>query len=218
MSGPANFSQPIQAQSVVIDGVVYDEIPDLKKSPTSAGAHIFEMADASRNVQIPFLELAESISPQWYEFAWTQQADLEAEWFAVDALRASARIVWLVPYTVEVEVFRLAAGANTMRLARPIAPSQYSSFEVGLYPDKAFLNGVEQTVVGTSPPSASEITVGATADGDDVETPTVSAGDLLEVRYYPAYSVVFPNLEESHPRFNDRVRSVTAVEVNKQRP
>jgi hypothetical protein len=126
--------------------------------------------------------------------------------------------VWIVPYLVETEVWSLPGGASTRTLARPLASAKYSAFETTLFVTRAFVNGVEQTVIDTSPPSANEITVGATAGGKDVETPALTAGAVLEIRYYAAYPVIFLNAPETVVGFNVIRRDVSFVEVNKQAP
>lgn len=217
--GAARFAnQPIGVNALVIDGVRFGEPIAVTKTPTSAGASVFEMGDRSRIVQIPLVSSSESTNPQFYEFGWVQEAGTEEEWFLVDGLRASARSVFVVPYLVETEVWSLPGGASTRALARPLASAKYGAFESTLFGTRAFVNGVEQTVVDTSPPSANEITVGATAAGTDVETPVLTAGAVLEVRYYPAYPVIFLNAPETVVDFNVIRRDVSFVEVNKQAP
>lgn len=217
--GAAKFAnQPIGVNALVIDGVRFQEPIAVTKTPTSAGANLFEMADRSRIVQIPLVSSSESTNPQFYEFEWVQEAGTEEEWFLVDGLRASAQTAQFVPYLIETEVWSLPGGASTRALARPLASAKYPAFEATLFVTRAFVNEVEQTVVNTSPPAANEITVGSTSAGTDVETPVLTAGAVLEIRYYPAYPVLFLNASETVLDFNVIRRSVSFVEVNKQAP
>ncbi len=217
--GAAKFpEQPIGVNPLVIDDVRFGEPIAVTKTPTSAGASLFEMADRSRIVQVPLVATSDSTNPQFYEFGWVQEAGIESEWYKIDALRANSQSVWFVPYLVETEVWSLPAGASTRVLARPLASAKYAPFESTLFVTRAFVNDVEQTVVDTSPPSTNEITVGSTPAGTDVETPVLLAGSVLEVRYYPAYPVIFLNASETIVGFNVIQRDVSFVELNKQAP
>jgi hypothetical protein len=93
-----------------------------------------------------------------------------------------------VPWDQEVEPFLAGVSLSAWVLPRPTALSILDAGDhpdVTSYPILAWLDGVEQDVIATGTPGTGEVKV----VGRDVTTPTLTAGQLLVVRYVPAYYV-----------------------------
>lgn len=211
--GPANHTQPEFTEAPVLDGnrlsggFRFDFTPAVPPNVLNMGKGVV--------IQKPFLESDDPEDAQAYEISWLQRVNVESDWRVLRFVQAASLPVWLIPYSVEMEAFRAASGVNTWKLSRPLASAKYGSFETGSYATAAWLNGVSQTVVDTGTPTTGEIKV---SGDDDVETPTLSAQDVVQVAYYPAYPVHIPRLPKRYQAFNDLLVQINALEVTKQVP
>lgn len=136
------------------------------------------------------------------------QARYEAESYKLRALAKTPRVAGFIDWEYEVEVFVAGDTLTSFILPRPTASSQWGSFPTSEYPTRAFLNGTEQTVVATAP-GAGEVQIAGTA----VTTPTLTAGDILEIRYVPWHRVVVGPISRSVQRYNDLLLSGEILEV-----
>jgi hypothetical protein len=208
-SGPEGWAQP-QGGKPIFDDVVFSGASPIRRTPVTGGAHRLLMWDGGSVIQRPFLATARSQAPQFYEFTWDQDGAVEAEWRIVERARALGDRVDLIPMLTESEVFLCAAGANTFTLTRPTAKSASTSFNSTTFPNAALLDGVAQTIVETGTPATTEIDIQTST----VITPSdITAGQILEIIYYPAYSVLVPRTEASLLAFNDLRRPVVALEA-----
>jgi hypothetical protein len=120
-----------------------------------------------------------------------------------------AAVSW-IDYDVETECFVVAGGSETFSLIRPTAVSIYTSFNTAAYPAVALLDGVSQTVVSNGTPSSGEVSLSAST----VVVPSdVTAGQLLELRYYPSYTVMAVPAGPSGLGWNALNRDIVLVEV-----
>lgn len=194
----------LDGQDVVEAGIV-----PLTKEP-SPGAAVLQMADGGTLYQCPLHDLAGQ-KPQIvsaYRWPLALQADTEAGWYLLHSVSKRGRSVELIDFDYEVESFLAGVSLTTFALPRPTAESAWASFPVADYPTQAYVNGVAQTVVATAP-SAGEVQI----VGRAVTTPTLSAGDVLEVHYVAAYQAVLGPLPRSLSRFNDASVTVDLEEV-----
>lgn len=143
-----------------------------------------------------------------YRWPFVIQARSETETYKLRALAKTPRASGFIDWEYEIEVFVAGDSLTTFTLPRPTASSQWGSFPTSEYPTKAFLNGAEQTVVVTAP-SAGEVQIAGSA----VTTPTLTAGDILEIRYIPWYRVVVGPIRRSLARYNDYPQTGEILEV-----
>lgn len=211
--GPVNHTQPEFTEAPVLDGNRLSGSFRPVFTPTTA-PHILNMGKGIV-VQKPLLEDDDPEDAHVYEIAWPQRVSVESDWRVLRQVQALGLPVWYIPYSVEMEAFIAAVGANTWKLSRPLASAKYASFETGTYASAAWVDGVAQTIVDTGTPTSGEIKI---SGDDDIETPSLTAGQKVTVAYYPAYPVVIPRLPKTLLDYNDMITTVVALEVTKQVP
>ncbi len=213
MTGPADFVQPLYGERPILDGVVLDAAVALRRSPVASAASLLEMFDGSTVIQLDYHGPGEPENAAYYQWEWTQRAADEVVWNLIERVRARGRPVWFVPYDIVMDLFRASAGQTAFSLRRFRAKDKAPSFDDVAFPAKAFRNGTEQTIVATAP-TAGQVQI----VGKAVTTPSLGAGDELEIRYYPAYPVVLFPLPHDLSSFNALDRTVTAIEAARQEP
>lgn len=210
-NGPKSFDQPIRTKSSILaDTPMKGDFVSARRA-VGQFAHVFQKASGAASVQLVMTTTGRGLNSPRYAWTFDQVVWRESEVRLLDRLSASKEPVFLVDYSVITESFRLEAGANSFSLARYEAANVVGSFEGSpTYPHKAWIEGTEKTVVTGTPADSSEVRV----NGIAVETAGSTAGDLLEVRYYPAYQViVFAGNPTQFQDHQDQVRSVELWEV-----
>lgn len=200
------FGNPLR-----LDGQYLHEsgVIPLDKQP-SPGASVIPMADGGSVYQVPLHDL-EGKKPaivSAYRWPLAIQADTEVGWYLLLGISRRGSSVPLVDFDYEVETFIAGPSTTSFTLPRPTAISAWSSFPELEYPIKAYLNGVEQTVVASSP-SAGEVQIATRA----VTTPALSAGDRLEIHYVPSYQVIAAPPSRTLRAFGDLSAVTELVEV-----
>lgn len=187
MPGPQDtWVQPQFGDPLYLGGLQLAVTPaGYAKEPAVAPASVIRMADGRGLVQVPYLDpgKAEGRSA-FYRFAFRHEALAEDDWWKLLAAAKGPAPLDLIDFGAEVEVFVAGPELASFTLPRPSAVSVWPSFPVLAYPSRAFLDGVELTEVTTAP-AATEFRL----TGSLVEVATLTAGQVLGVRYYPAYSV-----------------------------
>lgn len=209
--GPSEFVQPYRSRPPILDGVELGFLSQsVEKVPLGASVFPFTMGDGRGVVQSVARTIDDSEAPVSWQWTIPDQATSEADWQQIEAVQARARVVSWIPYDYETEVFVLAAGARTITLRRPTAVSVYPTFAVGTYPDSVTINGVAATIVGTGTPTTGQVRLEAA----ELEVPSdTAAGDVLVLRYYPAYRVLLPRVGISQRAWNDISRQVLILEA-----
>jgi hypothetical protein len=209
--GAVCFDQPMTAQHFIIDGVLFRVGFAFDKTPRQAGAQILGMADGSSVIQVPTLDdPSRAVNPVYWDWEFEYQLDYQDEYQVLERARAFGKAVYLVDHVWETEAFIAASTGQTLFiLKRTPAAEAEPLFDSVTFEDKYYLNGVEQTVVGSSPPGAGEVFV----SGVTVETPALTEGDEFVAQYYPAYKVAFTNSPFSLNEYNDVRKAIVATEV-----
>lgn len=114
-----------------------------------------------------------------------------------------------IDYGYETDVWVAGTEVTAFTLTRNPAEVEWAGFPTSEYPKRSFVNGVEQTVVSGSSPSAGQVAL----SGRTLTTVGLSVGDVLELRYVPAYQVVVSELPVSLAGSNDLVASGEIREV-----
>jgi len=213
MSDPVNWAQPRFAESPRLDGSPLSHyiLTDADKRVVLGAPSIFRMASGIAVIQRPFVEDSQSELVRFYEWELDQEGgSYEGDWNAVTQKMARGASVTWIDFDVETEAFVLAGGSESFTLQRPTAVSVYTSFDTTSYPNVALLDGTAQTVVTTGSPTSGQVSV----SGSTVVVPsTVTAGQLLELRYYPSYNVVAMPSGPNGLGYNRLARTLTLVEV-----
>lgn len=215
MSGPSGWSQARFAAQPILGGKRLSAHPEGFAIRPNSGANIIGVASGVSFLQHNFEGDDRSNSPTYFQWSFLAEADDESEWDALEA--AVGNVLWFVSYQVVREQWTVAAGANSLTLARPIASAKEPLFEAGAFPNKAYLNGVAQTIVDTGAPSVGEISINPTS-GTAVVTPALSAGDVLAIKYYPAFPVSAEPLGQVVQSFNALFAQVNLFEMRRQSP
>lgn len=168
------------------------------------------MWDGTSVVQRPFLAAARSAAPQFYEFSWEQDGAVESEWRLIEKARARGSAVNFIPHLTDHEVWECAAGTNNFTLSRPTALSVEAGFDTVTHPNLAFLDGSALTIVTSGSPASGEVDIQGSAV---ITASDVTVGQVLEILYYPSYSVLVPRLGSNLQNFNDLRREVLALEA-----
>lgn len=208
--GPWGFTatKPFQGESLlVVDGVTVNVRGQIEKTP-SLGVSVIGMEDRSMVAQQSFRDSDLPEDPRSYAFKFQQRAVTEEAWWKFKQLASRGRPFWLIDYDYEPETFSAGPELETFRLPRATAASTWASFPA-TYPHVAFLNDASQTVVTAGTPTTGEIKI----LGSTVSTPGLVSGDLLVVRYVPAYWVVITGIPQSFAGSNDLTRSIEMVEA-----
>lgn len=194
-----------------LDGVYVHEtgIVPLDKEP-SPGAATIPMADGGTIYQCPLHDLEGQKPPIVTAYRWPLQvqADTEEGYYLLLGLSRRGAAVELIDFDFEVESFTAGLSTTSFTLPRTPASAAWASFPTADYPTRAFVDGVEQTVVATAP-GAGEVQIVGTA----ITTPALSPGAILTIRYVPAYSVVVSPPARRLARFNDLSLVFDLVEV-----
>ena len=172
------------------------------------GAIPIPMADGRTVLQVHWRGAGEAVVGGAYRWPFEIRADDEAEHYRLRALAKLGRPVSLIDWEYEVEVFVAGDSLTSFTLPRPTASSQWGGFPVSEYPTKAYVNAVEQTVVATTP-GAGEVQIAGAA----VTTPALTAGDRLEIRYVPWYTVAVGPLPRSLRAHGDYALTGELLEV-----
>lgn len=191
----------------VVDGVAINVRSELGKTP-SLGANVIGMEDGSMVVQPEFRNNDLAENQRNHTFKVPQRAVSEAAWWKLKALASRGRPFWLIDFDYEMETFSAGPELETFRLPRATAASTWASFPT-TYPIVATLNDVAQTVISSGTPATGEVKV----LGSTVSTPGLVNGDLLVVRYVPAFWVVITEIPQTYRGSNDLTREITMIEA-----
>ena len=150
MSGPAFWTQPeFVGAKPVLDGQVLSCALPIDRRPKGRGAVVLEMADGSSVIQRPFRQESTAEEKTIWEWRMKVQADQESDVRLFERLARRGRSAYFVPYAVETEVWTVTAGETSFTLSRPTAVSVYTAFSTASYPARAWVDGVEQTVIAS---------------------------------------------------------------------
>ena len=211
--GAACFEeQPLTAQHFFIGQTLMAVGFPFSKSPRGNGAQILGMADTSTIIQLPYYSLGETVNPVYYEWGFEYQADFEDEYVLLERARAFGKPTYLVDHITEYAAFVSRDGQVNFRMKRDRAADVITSFDSVTFPDKVYLDDVEQTIVGSSPPGAGEVYL----SGNNAEFPPLAFNQEVVIQYYPAYTVVFTNADYGLSEYNDLRRNVVATETQHQ--
>jgi len=149
-----------------------------------------------------------SLSP--LEFAVEIAVGLEEDYFRLKRQHSIADMepVWFFPNYIIEDVWPIPVAAKTDWTLTRFTP--YDLLTYATYAPRAFIEDAdtgiltEQTIVNTSPPSATEVFVDATDATRAIETPDISAssGDRLVFRYAPMFRCTVPAISDSIPDVN----------------
>ena len=149
-----------------------------------------------------------SLSP--LEFSVKVNVALEEHYYRLKRQHAVADLepIWFFPNYVIEDVWPIPSAAKTDWTLTRFTP--YGELTYATYAPRAFIEAAsdgtmtEQTVVNSSPPSATEVYVDDTTSGRAIETPDISAsaGDRLVFRYAPMFRCVVAAMSDSVPEPN----------------
>ena len=211
--GPVEFAQPLYADPPILDGVALPEAFATTRTPQRGHVNILGTADLGSIVQVSYRGAITPLASAYYQWGWAQRASDESGWLTVGGVISRGRPVWWVPHDTVIESFISAEGATTFTLGRFLAEAKEPLFDTVSFPHVVLLNGVIQTIVPSSP-SAGEVSL----SGKTVTTPALVVGDVLEVRYYPAYAVIMLPATQALAAFNLLNRPIIALETPLQEP
>lgn len=211
--GYAGFEDPpLFGAAPIFDGVQLTGIPlPLEKNP-SWGAHLLQHASGDVTLQIDYRADVDPATLDRYEFTFPLRATDQTNWWNLERVRKGGRRVYLVTFDAEEEVFDVGVSLAAFRLPRPPASSVLSVVtfpDLASVPILAWLDDVEQDVISSGTPAEGEVKV----VGRDVTTPTLTAGQVLRIRYVPAYLVAVSALPQRLSQFNALDRQVTLSEL-----
>ncbi len=189
MLGPQEFaSQPIFAAPLWIAGYQLPATPaGFAKEPMPAPAALIAMHSGRTLVQLPYLDSGQGETHgAHYRFRFQARAEDLGEdgWRALLSALHSPPPFYLVDSDAETIVFAAGPELANFTLPRPTAVSVWTEFAALAIPARAWLAGTELVEVSGAP-GAGEFRI----SGSTVEIAPATAGQLLEVRYYPAYQV-----------------------------
>jgi hypothetical protein len=187
MPDPQEFAeQPIFAEPLWLAGrQLLATAAGYAKEPALAPAAVVTMHSGRTLVQVPYLDAgqAETHGAYW-RFRFSQEAFDEDDWRHLLAICHGPQPVYLIDFDAEPAVFVAGPALASFALPRPTAVSVWPGFAAVALPARAWLDGVELAETSAAP-GAGEFRISANA----VETATLTAGQVLDVRYYPAYQV-----------------------------
>lgn len=208
--GYVNFAEsPVFGSLPILDGVQLSSMYFPVQRTPSGGAHLLEHANGAVTVQIPYYGGDQPLAKDRYEFTLNFDARDEATWWMLERTRKRREPVYFVSFDQEEELFRAGVSLTAFELPRPLASSVVTHDDLDDYTTLAWLDDVAQDVISTGTPNAGEVKV----VGRDVTTPTLTAGQVLRIRYLPAYYVMVADLPQTLAGFNDLSRQATLVEV-----
>jgi hypothetical protein len=184
---PQEFSeQPIFSEPLWLAGrQLLGTAAGFTKEPLQAPAALITMHSGRTLVQVPYLDPGQTETHgDHYRFRWTQEAFSEDDWAAIIAACYGAPPFYLIDFDAETVVSVAGPELVSFTLPRPTAVSVWPGFVGAGLPARAWLGGVELTAVLVSP-AAGEFRI----SGSTVEIAAATAGQVLQVRYYPAYQV-----------------------------
>lgn len=187
MPGPNEFpSQPIFAEAIwIADRQLIATPPGYTKEPTAAPAALVTMHSGRTLIQVPHLDSGQAEAHgAYYRFRFSQSAYDEDDWYTLLAIAKGPQPVYLIDYDVEPESFVVGPELASFTLPRPTALSIFPGFAAAGLSSRAFLDGVELDET-SSAPGAGEFRLA----GSTLEIATATAGQRLDVRYYPAFQV-----------------------------
>lgn len=205
MPGVDTWLQP-QNEGPIIDGVQFQGA-ELSMVTVAGGTHRLTTASGKSILQRAFLAVGREVAPSFFQFSWTQDWSSETEVRKLDSLASRGISFKLIPHVTVSETFEVAAGINTLTLTRDEAKGA-TGFNATTHPNAAFLNGTTQLVVAVTP-SAGEIQI----VGSTVTTPTLVAGDVVEIVYYPSFTVGVQGIPQAFQGFNLAERTITLWEL-----
>jgi hypothetical protein len=211
--GPVCFTQPLVADHFFFNQTKLRAGFPFTRTPRTTGAQILGMADGSSVVQLPFYRVLEALNAAYYEWQIEYQADFDDEYSLIEDLRAFGRPFLFVDHITVHEAFEAREGSTVFNLKRARASAVITAFNSTEFLDRVFLNDVEQTEVGSSPPGAGEY---FWSGDSSIEFPSLAQGDEIMVRYYAAYKVILANPNHSIAQFDDLRRALRIVETQHQ--
>lgn len=209
--GYAYFAEsPIYGTAPILDGVPWSGLPrPLRKVPSGA-AHVLQHASGDVTLQLDYRDAVDPDGDSHYSWPLVVQAREEAIWWLIERLWKSRRIVYWIPWGQEEESFTAGVSLDTFRLPRIPASAVSDHPDVGSYPTLAWVDDVAQTVIASGTPGAGEVKV----VGRIVTTPALTVGQVLRIRYAPAYEVALTECgAEEVSQFNEVSRPVTLTET-----
>lgn len=205
MPGVDTWLQP-QNEAPIIGGVQFKGAP-IQMLPVEGGTHRLTTASGKSILQRAFLGTGREVAPSFFQFSWRQDWSQEVEVRKLDSLRSHGIPFAIIPHATVSETFEVAAGINTLTLTRTEAKGA-TGFNATAHPNTAFLNQTSQTVVAATP-SAGQIQI----VGTTVTTPTLVAGDVVEIVYYPSFTVGVQGIPQAFIGFNLAERDITLWEL-----
>lgn len=123
--------------------------------------------------------------------------------------------VWYDLIIADVWSIRHNPSGTTWKTSRKL-PYDLPFVTPTIRPPRAFIDGVEQTVVHASPPSSGQVYVPDIGGYTTIETPNISGGRYLTLRYHPIVvsRVIVDDI--THEDVNDLRLSVTIEEVRQR--
>lgn len=208
--GYAYFEEsPVFGSLPLLDGVQLSSMYFPVTKTPSGGAHLLEHMNGDVTVQIPYYGSTEPLGKDRYEFGLNFDSRDEATWWLLERTRKRREPVYFVSFDQEEELFVAGVSLDAFTLPRPLASSVVTHAALDDYTPLAWLDDVAQDVVDTGTPNSGEVKI----VGRDVTTPTLSAGQVLRIRYVPAYYVMVAELPQTLAGYNDLARQATLVEV-----
>lgn len=207
-----NWTQAPFENTGRLDGRDLDSlgVVPLNKEP-AIGAVPYQTADGGTGHQVHLVDDTGKYPNTVMAYRWplTFQAREEGTWYWLLSVSRRGQAVSWIDYGYESDVWVAGTELASFTLTRTPAEDEWAGFPSADYPKRAFVNGVEQTVVSGSSPSAGQVAL----SGRTLTTTGLSVGDVLELRYVPSYQVVVSELPTSLAGSNDLTASGEIREV-----
>ena len=182
--GYAYFTEsPIYGGFPLLDDVPLDCLPFPVEKLPGPGVHVLTHANGTSTLQVPYQDDTSPEETGAYEFRFELAARTEGVWWHVEKLWKQHARFYFIPWAQEEEVFLVGVSLTTFELPRTAADAVSEHGDIASYPTLAWLDDVAQTVIASGAPGTGEVKV----VGRDVTTPTLTAGQVLRVRYLPEY-------------------------------
>jgi hypothetical protein len=187
MPAPQEFTeQPIFSAPLWLAGRQLLATPaGYAKEPALAPAALVGMHSGRTLVQVPYLDSGQSETHgAYWRFRFQAEAFDEGDWGHLQASCHAPQPLDLIDFDAETATFVAGPELASFTLPRPTAVSVWAGFAGAGLAARAWLDGAELAETASAP-GAGEFRITASA----VEVATLTAGQVLAVRYYPAYQV-----------------------------
>lgn len=205
----ADSGSPLFVWPQVLDGTAFSTRRPITKTP-SRPANLLEHANGAVTVQLDFTGDDQPETCDYYSWSFPLAARDAATWYLLKRVRKRGTPVTWIDWDQDEEIFVAGPSLTTFTLPRVQAVDVIPGHpDIGEVPTRAWLDGVEQTVITSGTPSSGEVKIVSRT----VTTPTLTAGQVLVIRGVWAHNVVVAEYPQSLTTDNILTTPVVLVEA-----